>query len=288
MWIRLLPALLAGMLAFQEVPTPDTGDKPVEWVCPMDRDVRTKGPGKCPRCGMALVAGIPDFVEFATRIRTNPKMIRPGVPTAMTFEVINPATRKRATDFEIVHERLFHLFLVSQDLKFFAHEHPVLDKAGEFHFDWKFPQAGMYRVLTDYYPKGATPQLAVNTLFVAGAAAAPAKLMADLSPQKAENLTASLTMDPPEVVAGFKTLMFFDLNPGDGLEPYLGAWGHMLAASEDLVDMIHNHPFLADGGSRVQFNMIFPRAGMYRVWVQFQRKGVVNTVAFNVPVVELK
>lgn len=298
MWIRLLSALFAGLLAFQEVPalTRDdvkslADDKPVEWVCPMDRDVRAKSPGKCPRCGMPLVAGIPEFSEFAMKIRTNPKAIRAGVTTAMTFEVIDPRTRKRVNDFEVVHEKLFHLFLVSQDLKFFAHEHPVLDKSGEFHFDWKFPQAGMYRVLTDYYPKGATPQLTANTLFVAGAPvtqAPPVKLVADLAPQKSENLTASLTMDPPEPLAGFKTLLFFDLNPGDGLEPYLGAWGHMLAASEDLVDLIHNHPFLADGGSRVQFNLIFPRAGMYRVWVQFQRKGVVNTVAFNIPVAELK
>ena len=237
---------------------------------------------------MALVPGIPDFFEFATKIRTNPKKIRVGEAAALTFEIVNPTTRKRVNEFEVVHEKLFHLFLVSQDLKFFAHEHPVLDKSGEFHFEWKFPQAGMYRVLSDYYPKGATPQLIANTLFVAGAPPAPVKLLPDLSPQKSENMTASLTMDPPQPVAGFKTLMFFDLNPGDGLEPYLGAWGHMLAASEDLVDMIHNHPFLADGGARVQFNMIFPRPGVYRVWVQFQRKGVVNTVAFNVPVVELK
>ena len=296
MLIRLFPALFAGLLAFQELPTtvptlPPADEKPVEWVCPMDRDVRMKGPGKCPRCGMALTPGIPDFLEFATRIRTNPKKIRVGAPVAMTFETINPSTHKRVTEFEIVHEKLFHLFLVSQDLKFFAHEHPVLDKSAEFHFEWKFPQPGMYRVLTDYYPKGATPQLNTNTVFVSGGppvAPAPVKLVADLSPQKSENVTASLTMDPPQAVAGFKTLMFFDLNPGDGLEPYLGAWGHMLAASEDLVDMIHNHPFLADGGPRVQFNMIFPRPGVYRVWVQFQRKGVVNTVAFNVPVVELK
>ena len=107
---------------------------------------------------------------------------------------------------------------MSQDLKYFAHEHPVLDKSGEFHFEWKFPEPGMYRVLTDYYPKGATPQLNTNTLFVAGGppvAQTPVKLMPDLSPQKSENLTASLTMDPPQAVAGFKTLMFFDLNPGD-------------------------------------------------------------------------
>ena len=84
-----------------------------------------------------------------------------------------------------------------------------------------------------------------------------------------------------------KTLLFFTLDPADGLEQYLGAWGHMLAASEDLVDMIHTHPFIAAGGPQVQFNLIFPRPGIYRLWVQFQRKGVVNTVAFNVPVAEL-
>jgi hypothetical protein len=62
----------------------------------------------------------------------------------------------------------------------------------------------------------------------------------------------------------------------------------MLAASDDLIDMIHDHPFIADGGPQMQFNMIFPRARTYRVWVQFQRKGVVNTAVFNVPVSELK
>ena len=41
------------------------------------------------------------------------------------------------------------------------------------------------------------------------------------------------------------------------------------------------------GYKQIQFNMIFPRAGIYRVWVQFQRKGVVNTVAFNIPVKNL-
>jgi hypothetical protein len=32
------------------------------------------------------------------------------------------------------------------------------------------------------------------------------------------------------------------MTPGDGLEKYLGAWGHMLAASDDLIDMTHTHP----------------------------------------------
>jgi hypothetical protein len=62
----------------------------------------------------------------------------------------------------------------------------------------------------------------------------------------------------------------------------------MLVASDDLIDMIHTHPFIADGGPQVQFNVTFPRARMYRLWVQFQRNGVVNTAHFDVPVNELK
>ncbi|HEY3744060.1 MAG TPA: heavy metal-binding domain-containing protein [Bryobacteraceae bacterium] len=297
----LIPVLLAGVLLFQEVqPAPQqppttaaepVTEAPIEWVCPMDRDIRMKGPGKCPRCGMTLVPGIPDFVEYIVKVRTNPRAIRPGRETELSFEMLDPKTRKRVTEFQIVHEKLCHLFLVSRDLKSFNHIHPVLGKDGIFRLPWTFTEPGMYRVLNDYYPKGGTPQLTTNTIFVQGTppvGEGPPKLAVDMSEQKSANTSAKLTLDPPQPIAGFKTLMFFDLTPGDGLEKYIGAWGHMLAASEDLVDMIHNHPFLANGGPHVQFNMIFPRPGIYRVWVQFQRKGVVNTFAFNVPVVELK
>jgi hypothetical protein len=67
----------------------------------------------------------------------------------------------------------------------------------------------------------------------------------------------------------------------------------MMAASSDLIDMIHDHPVqVLDSESlpykQIQFDVVFPRPGVYRVWVQFQRQGVVNTVAFNVPVKELQ
>jgi hypothetical protein len=61
----------------------------------------------------------------------------------------------------------------------------------------------------------------------------------------------------------------------------------MLSVSEDLVDMIHAHPAIADGGPLIQMNVIFPRPGMYRVWIQVQRKGTVNTVSFTIPVQKL-
>ena len=62
----------------------------------------------------------------------------------------------------------------------------------------------------------------------------------------------------------------------------------MLVGSDDLIDLIHTHPFIADGGPQMQFNVYFPRPRMYRIWVQFQRKGVVNTAIFDVSVKDLE
>src|SRR5262249_25084799 len=147
------------------------------------------------------------------------------------------------------------------------------------------PKPGLYRVLSDFYPTGGTPQLIIKTIVVPGASITPGtRLQPDLTPKNSDNTQVSLTLQPPQVVAGKKTQLFFDLDPGDGLELYLGAWAHMLVASGDLVEMIHDHPLLVDGSSKMQFNVIFPRPGVYRLWVQFQRKGIVNTVVFNIPV----
>lgn len=238
---------------------------------------------------MALVAGIPDQAEYSVELLATPRAIRPGRKVELAFTVRDPKNGEQVKDFEIIHEKLYHMFVVSQDLQFFLHDHPLMGADAVFRFDAVLPKPGMYRVLSDFYPKSGTPQLIAKTLIAPGAPISPGrKLRADLAPQKSENITVSLKTEPPQPLAGMKTLMFFQLDPGAGLEQYLGAWGHMMAASDDLVDMIHTHPFLADGGPNIQFNMIFPRPGVHRVWVQFQRKGVVNTVAFNVPVFELK
>ena len=262
----------------------------VSYVCPMDRDVASKTPGFCPRCGMKLMAGIPDSKEYSVSITPKPRLIRPGEDSELTFDIQDPKTHQPVRDFEIVHEKFYHLFVVSQDLSFFLHTHPERNGDEDFHLGVRLPKAGTYRVLSDFYPQGGTPQLIVNTLLVPGATAqpGPATLAPDLAPQHAENADVELVMQPAQPLAGQKAQMFFRVKPNDGVEPYLGAMAHLLAASSDLIDMIHTHPLQAidHGGDykELQFSLTFPSAGIYRVWVQSQRKGVVNTVAFNVPV----
>ena len=123
-----------------------------EFVCPMDRDVRSARPGKCPRCGMKLVAGLPMPAEYPMEFRATPSSIPAGREITLEFRVIDPATRRAVTHFETVHEKLFHLFLVSQDLEYFSHEHPVLTGSGWFRLRTRLPKPGTYRLLADFDP----------------------------------------------------------------------------------------------------------------------------------------
>jgi hypothetical protein len=278
-------ALVAGAQA-PPAPLPSQNAGAV-YVCPMDPDVRSNSPGKCARCGMELKSGLPDPVEYHMHLDVMPRPVKPGQPAKLTFEIHDPWKDRPVTNFQTVHEKLFHMFIVSQDLQVFLHNHPTLGSDGSFHYDYTFPKSGMYRVLGDFYPDGATPQLIAKTVFVPGPAPKPAALTRDYSTKDSENMAVELVTDPPQPISGQKTQLLFRVKPGDGLEKYLGAWGHMLVASDDLIDLIHEHPFIADGGPQIQFNIIFPRAHAYRVWVQFQRKGVVNTAHFDIPVKEL-
>jgi len=266
---------------------------PEDYVCPMDPDVRSSKPGVCPRCGMKLQLGVPEAVEFPVHLELNPRVIRAGEKFEITFHIDDPKTGQPVRRFEAVHERLFHMFIVSQDLEYFIHDHPVFGADRIFRYEATLPKPGLYRILSDFYPTGATPQLIERTLIVPAAAGREIPLQsASLSPElgtsHCANMDVELITDPVQPICGMKTMLFFKFNPAEGLEKYLGAWGHMLAASDDLIDMIHTHPFIADGGPQAQFNVIFPRERVYRVWVQFQRKGVVDTAAFNIPVTELR
>jgi hypothetical protein len=282
---RAVLSLLAGapLLSAQSQPPGE-----VLFSCPMDPEVRAKVPGKCPVCGMDLEPGIPDMVEYPVDFQVRPAALRAGRPVELQFEIQRPEKPERVVKFQTVHEKLFHLFMVGEDLEYFVHTHPELGRDGIFRLKTRFPKPGVYRLLCDFYPEGGTPQMTPKTVIVPGEHAPPSIPAADLRPKQATNLEVELATEPASPIAGQKTLLFFRLKPADGLEPYLGAWGHLLAASHDLVDLIHEHPTFADGGPQAQFNLIFPREAVYRIWVQFQRLGKVNTASFTVPVFQLK
>lgn len=270
-------------LAAQEPPKEpgiDPDSDPVDFVCPMDPEVHAKTPGRCQRCGMKLEAGLPQPREFRLNVETLPAVLETGRTAMLRFEILDPKNGQRVRKFRELHEKLFHLFLISEDLRYFAHEHPVLEPDGRFTFHFNPPLPGIYRLLADFFPEGGTPQLLPAPLFVTG----------EPQPFRApalENLKVRLTTEPAQPLAGQRTMLFFHLDPFEGVRPWLGAWGHLLAASEDLPDLVHSHPVWEPYENRVQFNLIFPRPGRYRLWAQFDRLGAVNTASIPIEVGKL-
>src|SRR5690349_5932520 len=120
----LVASLSVGLLLSQGQTTPDPSKDPI-YFCPMDKDVRSNSPGTCSRCGMKLVAGVPDPIEFHLDLTIMPKAPRPNDSVRLRFDVHDPWKNNPVKKFNVVHEKLFHAFIVSEDLQFFLHDHPV-------------------------------------------------------------------------------------------------------------------------------------------------------------------
>ncbi len=288
--------LAAGVTACLPRPRPlQLAVSASEHWCPMHPGIRGAAGERCPICQMALVpvaSGIGD--TYALDVELVPPAPAPGVVARARFHVRDPRTGAAVTQFDVVHEKLFHLFVVSRDLQHFAHLHPSLGANGAFGVDLALPHAGHYQLMADFVPTGGAPQLLQRTITTAGydgpLSATPA-LAADLSDKIADDTRVHMEMR--EAMAGGERLMTFTLTdaktgaPASNIEPYLGATGHLLRVSADVSAAAHSHPIAQDGPpSTVAFQVLFPRAGMHRVWVQFQRSGRVFTASFTIPVDE--
>ncbi len=265
----------------------------VYW-CPMHPEIRGIAGEKCPRCGMALVAATASrYDAYGLDIEIVPAALRPGQKARVRFAVREPRTQALVRDFELVHERLFHLFVVSRDLNHFEHIHPELRPDGSLDVDLQVPRPGVYQMIADFLPIGGAPQL-VQKSFVTAGYDGPLHEVPTLTPDTSDKIVKGTRVKAivPEPVAGREQLITFEFEdastgaPITDLEPYLGA-GHLLLASADLAIVAHSHPVAelsTTRGSDVVFQVLFPRAGTYRFWVQFQRRGQVMTASFTVPV----
>ncbi len=283
-------------------------DDEIAYMCPMHPDVSQPGPGKCPRCGMALTAGTPfDMRDYGLEVRTEPEAIRAGERTVLHLRVRHPRGEP-VTKFEQVHEKPYHLFVVSQDLTFFQHVHPDAQEDGSWLVDVTLPKPGYYKLLSDFVPVGGTAQFLSYPLMTAGYSgdvmADGARLTPDATPtQTVGDLTASVSYDPAPMTPATHGHVTVQLTragtsePVTDLQTYLGAFGHMLIVSEDAVDYVHSHPIevlppdanleTIRGGPTVIFEGIMPRAGRYRAWGQFRYRDTLRTFPFTFEVKEL-
>jgi len=253
---------------------------------------------------MTLVPVTPDIPDdFDLKLEAIPKMPEAGKPVRLRFAIFNPRTGAQVKQFQIQHEKLFHLFIVSQDLTEFQHIHPTFEADSTFQIETILPRPGQYKIYSDIYPDQGAPQVLQRNLATAGYQSDLASSQARLAPdtsltRTADGIKIELKIEPTEIIAGQPATLKYHLTdaktgePVKNLLPYLGAWGHTLVLSEDQSDYVHSHPEEVvpqsanraniQGGPDVTFGAFFPRPGNYRIWTQFQRGGTLTTVAFTV------
>ncbi len=224
---------------------------------------------------------------FRMELNASPKSPKAGdtADLQLTFRS-RDAAKEALTHFDLAHERLVHLVIVRDDLGTFAHLHPEMQPGGIFHVAYKFPSGGEYHVFADVAPKGAGSQILSAKIKVSGKPGERFSLTPVAAvPQTEGDLTIALksagTLPSRKTVP--ITFGLKDAASGgtpSGMEPYLGAQGHLLMVGQDGVTFVHAHPDGKTTPGEVTFLARLPRPGLYRAWAQFQRNGQVRTASF--------
>ncbi|WP_436776892.1 hypothetical protein [Yinghuangia sp. YIM S09857] len=235
--------------------------------------------------------GVPGGLQVSERGYTLVPGTEPrhaGEPTDLRFQILGPDGNPW-TQYDLSHGRQLHLIVARRDLSGFQHVHPVLDADGTWSVPLTFADAGDHRIFADFAPTG-DPQGALTLgadIAVAGDYR-PVPLPVPSRTARVDGYTVTLDGDLATGDGGMVTLSVAkDGRPVTDLEPYLGAYGHLVALRQGDLGYLHVHPQGEPGdgvtpaGPGIVFHAAAPSAGAYRLYLDFQHEGMVRTAEFT-------
>ncbi|MCW2738842.1 hypothetical protein [Nocardioides sp.] len=205
--------------------------------------------------------------------------------TRLDFRVLTSSGRP-LLDYTREHDKDLHLIVVRRDLTGFQHVHPTLDGAtGTWSTDVRLTP-GVWRVIADFTPEGWDGITLADDVSVGGRYR-PDDLPADdrAASVRTDEGTYTVTLEggtAPGASTVLTTSIELDGAPVADLEPYLGAFGHLVAIRSGDLGYLHVHPEEGEPGPGIDFATAFPTPGTYRLFLDFQHRGVVRTAAFTV------
>jgi hypothetical protein len=233
----------------------------------------------------ALSAGL-QISQDGYRLTPLSGSLSTGTPQPFRFQITGPDS-KPVTAYTTSHDKDLHLIVVRRDLSGFQHVHPELGTDGTWTIPLAVPSAGQYRVFADFQPAGHDG-LTLGADVPAPGDYQPAPLPAAARTTTVDGYTITLTGDlTPGASSKLTLAVSKDGKPVTDLQPYLGAYGHLVALRDGDLAYLHVHPDGGPGDGRtaagpdVVFHAEVPSDGAYRLYLDFQHDGKVRTAEFT-------
>lgn len=212
-----------------------------------------------------------------------------GADVPVAFRIDGPDGHA-VTDFAVRHEEDLHLIAVRRDLTGYQHVHPEMDADGV----WRVPldlSPGSWRLFADFAATADGEDRVLGADLAVGGEHTPEPLPAPTAVAEVDGYTVVLD---GELSAGAETELRLGISrdgvPVTDLQPYLGAYGHLVALRAGDLGYLHVHPTEPPGGAapapgpNIGFATTAPSAGTYRLFLDFKHGDVVRTAAFTVTV----
>lgn len=222
---------------------------------------------------------------------TVPKKITPNKPVPVKVEV--PASVAKANNNDTKPKQM-HMIVVSNDLRFFDLVEASYQNSQKIEAKPKFPAPGEYTVFSDYNPLGEKEQISVEKVSIPGEVPFPTELESFSKTKTFSDTKINLSLSKANIKAGKKVTLKFDLKQKDNnkpiqdLKPYLGQKANLVVikSSPSLGenDYIDTKTIKQSPQNQIHFTTKFPQPGTYKLWLQFNRNGKVNTADFWVTV----
>jgi hypothetical protein len=210
----------------------------------------------------------------------------PADDAALTFRIIGP-DNEPLRSYTTTHDKDLHLILARRDLGRYAHLHPTLGADGTWSVLTTLPP-GSWRVFADFDPAGAVGPMTLGADLLVSGTFDPKPLPAPAATAEVDGYTVTLkgTMNP-----GADSQLTLSVSragrPVTDLQPYLAAYGHLVALRQGDLAYLHVHPDGEPGDGRTKagpdivFHTTAPSAGSYRLFLDFKHGDVVRTAAFT-------
>ncbi|WP_338674300.1 hypothetical protein V1460_15475 [Streptomyces sp. SCSIO 30461] len=217
-----------------------------------------------------------------------------GKAAAYRFAITGP-DGKPVTEFSVEQTKRLHFYAIRSDLTGFQHIHPTMAPDGTWTAPLTALQPGTWRMYASFTPDSGPGKVQgfvlSTTATVPGSASRVTlpKASGTTTTVDGYTVTVNVTGRPMAGMAQPLTVTVTkDGRPVSDLEPYLDTHARLTAFHAGDQALAHLHPETEVSGDRggpsLTFHAELPKAGDWRLFLQFQTAGTLHTAAITMNV----